>query len=104
MLDTLGVPGMEDLLTEIPSELRCGPLDLPAAASEPEILQELDRLANQNTLHAGPRSFLGGGAYNHHIPAVVSALASRGEFVTAYTPYQPEVSQVRCRLSTNGRA
>ncbi|MDB5077887.1 MAG: glycine cleavage system protein [Chloroflexi bacterium] len=93
MFDTLGVAGMEDLLTEIPSELRCGPLDLPAAASEPEILHELDGLAKKNSLYAGPRSFLGGGAYNHHIPATVSALVSRGEFVTAYTPYQPEVSQ-----------
>ncbi len=93
MLDTIGVASMEDLLSDIPSDLRCGPLDLPPAASEPELLRELDDLAHRNTLQAGPRSFLGGGAYNHHIPAAVSALAARGEFVTAYTPYQPEVSQ-----------
>ena len=74
-------------------ELRCGPLDLPAAVSEPEVVLELENLAERNSMHAGPRSFLGGGAYDHHIPSVVSALAARGEFVTAYTPYQPEVSQ-----------
>lgn len=93
MLDTIGVDSMEDLLADIPASLRCGPLDLPPAASEPDLLHEMDRLAQRNTLHAGARSFLGGGAYSHHIPAVVSALAARGEFVTAYTPYQPEVSQ-----------
>lgn len=93
MLGALGLAGMDDLLTAVPSDLRCAPLDLPPAASEPEILAELDHLADLNTHRAGARSFLGGGAYNHHIPAVVSALAARGEFVTAYTPYQPEVSQ-----------
>lgn len=93
MLDAIGVSSIEDLLVAIPSEVRSGPLDLPPAASEPEILHELDRLARRNTLYADSRSFLGGGAYNHHIPATVSALAARGEFVTAYTPYQPEVSQ-----------
>src|SRR5579859_3886807 len=93
MLDAIGVAGMADLLSPIPSSLRSAPLDLPQAASEPEILRELEDLARRNTLQAGPRSFLGGGAYSHHIPAVVSALAARGEFVTSYTPYQPEVSQ-----------
>jgi glycine dehydrogenase subunit 1 len=93
MLAAIGVAGMEDLLAPIPASLRCGPLDLPAAVAEPDLLRELDALAQRNTLQAGARSFLGGGAYQHHIPAVVSALAARGEFVTAYTPYQPEVSQ-----------
>jgi len=93
MFDTLGVAGMEDLLAGIPSDLRCGPLNLPVAISEPELVQELDELAQRNAAYAGPRSFLGGGAYNHWIPATVSALVGRGEFVTAYTPYQPEVSQ-----------
>jgi glycine dehydrogenase subunit 1 len=93
MFAALGIGDMDELLTEIPRSLRCGPLNLPAATSEPQLLQELDELARRNTMSAGPRSFLGGGAYNHHIPAAVSALVSRGEFVTAYTPYQPEVSQ-----------
>jgi glycine dehydrogenase subunit 1 len=93
MLAAIGVAGMEDLLSPIPKALRAAPLDLPTAVSEPDLLLELDALARRNTLQAGPRSFLGGGAYRHHIPSAVSALAGRGEFVTAYTPYQPEVSQ-----------
>src|SRR5579871_3244089 len=93
MLETIGVADMEELLVDIPTALRAGPLALPPAASEPELLRELDALARRNTAHADARAFLGGGAYHHHIPAVVSALAARGEFVTAYTPYQPEVSQ-----------
>lgn len=93
MLERIGVAGMEDLLAAIPADMRAAPLDLPAALSEPDLLHELDGLANRNTHLAGGRSFLGGGSYNHHIPAVVGALAARGEFVTAYTPYQPEVSQ-----------
>lgn len=93
MLQTIGVESMEDLLSAIPPALRSAALDLPPAVSEPELLRELDALARRNTAYADGRSFLGGGAYNHHIPAVVSAMASRGEFVTAYTPYQPEVSQ-----------
>ena len=93
MLERIGVAGMEDLLAAIPADMRAAPLDLPAALSEPDLLHELDGLASRNTHLAGGRSFLGGGSYNHHIPAVVGALAARGEFVTAYTPYQPEVSQ-----------
>ena len=93
MLERIGVAGMEDLLAAIPTDMRAAPLDLPASLSEPDLLYELDALAAKNTHLAGGRSFLGGGSYNHHIPAVVAALAARGEFVTAYTPYQPEVSQ-----------
>ena len=93
MLERIGVAGMEDLLAAIPADMRAAPLDLPAALSEPDLLHELEVLASRNTHMAGGRSFLGGGSYNHHIPAVVGALAARGEFVTAYTPYQPEVSQ-----------
>jgi len=93
MLTTIGASDMEELLDQVPTAVRSKPLLLPAALSEPELLHELDALAERNTRSAGPRSFLGGGAYNHHIPAVVSALASRSEFVTSYTPYQPEISQ-----------
>jgi glycine dehydrogenase subunit 1 len=93
MLERIGAGTMEDLLAAVPSAVRAAPLQLPPPVSEPEILRELDDLAARTTHRAGGRSFLGGGAYHHHIPAVVGALASRGEFLTAYTPYQAEVSQ-----------
>jgi len=93
MLATIGVGDIEDLLTPIPSELRAAPLDLPPALSEAQALRHLAGLARKNATTETHISFLGGGAYQHHIPAAVSALAARGEFVTAYTPYQPELSQ-----------
>ena len=78
----------------IPESLRLHrPLDLPPAMSELELTQHMQSLASRNA-HAGRElCFLGGGSYDHFIPAVVDALASRGEFYTSYTPYQPEVSQ-----------
>ncbi len=78
----------------IPESLRLQrPLDLPPAMSELELTQHMQSLASRNA-HAGRElCFLGGGSYDHFIPAVVDALASRGEFYTSYTPYQPEVSQ-----------
>jgi len=93
MLATIGVESMEDLLSPIPTALRAGDLDLPPALSESAMLRHLAGLARRNVTPETHVSFLGGGAYRHHIPAAVSALASRGEFVTAYTPYQPEFSQ-----------
>jgi len=93
MLQTIGVRDIEDLYPDIAPELRCGPLDLPAPLDEAALLRHLEELGAQNRHTAALPSFLGGGAYNHHIPAVVSALAARGEFVTSYTPYQPEISQ-----------
>jgi len=93
MLERLGARSMDDLLGAIPAAMRAAPLKLPRSASEPEILRELDTLAGENSHLANGRCFLGGGAYYHHIPSVVGALAGRGEFLTAYTPYQPEVSQ-----------
>jgi len=93
MLATIGVADMEDLLAPIPAGLRAGPLDLPPALSEAAALRHLAGLAGRNVTTDTHSSFLGGGAYRHHIPAAVGALASRGEFVTAYTPYQPEFSQ-----------
>ena len=93
MLATIGAGSVEELLAPIPAELRAGPLDLPPALAEAEAIRHLSTLARQNATTETHSSFLGGGAYRHHIPAAVSALAARGEFVTAYTPYQPEFSQ-----------
>ncbi len=93
MLATLGLASIDELFHDIPDEFRNPSLNLPAPRSELEIQQELGALAARNrSLGSGP-SFLGAGSYHHFIPAVVKALMTRGEFLTAYTPYQPEVSQ-----------
>ena len=80
-----------DLFQDVPASVRLKkPLDLPAALSEPELLEEISRQAEKNI----PAStFLGGGSYNHFIPSAVKHLVGRAEFYTAYTPYQPEASQ-----------
>jgi glycine dehydrogenase subunit 1 len=93
MLATLGLTSIDELFQDIPDEFRNPPLNLPAPLSELEIQKELGELAAGNrALGSGP-SFLGAGSYHHFIPAIVKALMTRGEFLTAYTPYQPEVSQ-----------
>ena len=91
MLATVGVDSVEELFADIPEELRAPGLKLPPGRSEWAVRQHLRRLAAKNAIHLV--SFLGGGFYDHFIPAAVDALASRSEFYTAYTPYQPEVSQ-----------
>lgn len=94
MLDTIGVDHLEDLFAEIPSSLRHETrLKLPAARAESDLLAELAALARRNTTSETHRVFLGAGAYDHFIPSVVDHLLSRSEFYTAYTPYQPEISQ-----------
>ncbi len=93
MLDAIGVADMEALLAPIPAALRARPLDLPPALSEAALLRHLAGLSRRNATAETHISFLGGGAYRHHIPAVAGALAGRGEYLTAYTPYQPEFSQ-----------
>jgi len=94
MLDVIGRPRVEDLFTAIPEELRLRrPLALPEPASEQEVLAELERLAAANADTRSHECFLGGGAYAHFIPSAVDALVSRAEFYSAYTPYQPEISQ-----------
>lgn len=94
MLERIGVEAVADLFATIPDEMRLRqPLPLPAAMSEPEALREAARLAALNR-HSGEMvCFAGAGAYDHYIPATVDAVISRPEFYTAYTPYQPEVSQ-----------
>jgi glycine dehydrogenase subunit 1 len=92
MLETVGAKSLDDLFRSIPERLRLTrPLDLPPPADEITLLAELGRLAARNETAHPP--FVGAGCYPHHVPPVVDQLLLRGEFFTAYTPYQPEVSQ-----------
>jgi glycine dehydrogenase subunit 1 len=93
MLRAIGVESVEALFTDIPEGYARPPLDLPSPLSELELRRELQALAGLNSAPGRVPCFLGGGAYNHFIPAVVNHVVSRGELATAYTPYQPEVSQ-----------
>src|SRR5437763_807327 len=94
MLKTVGVASVEDLLKPIPAAVRLGrPLAVPPAMSEIELTRHMAALAGQNANAETHACFLGGGAYDHFIPAVVDGIAGRGEFYTAYTPYQAEASQ-----------
>ena len=93
ILSVLGLKTVDDLFLDIPESFRNPSLDLPGPLSELEIQQELAGLAARNRPLGNGPSFLGAGCYNHFIPSVVNALVSRGEFLTAYTPYQAEASQ-----------
>jgi len=91
MLDTMGVDSVSALFDEIPAHLRCQPLTaVPEGLSEMDALRVMQERSNQD---AGALCFIGAGAYEHHIPAVVWDIVARGEFMTAYTPYQAEASQ-----------
>jgi len=92
MLAALGLSSASELFEAIPEKHRYPGLRLPPPLSEPEILEELGRISGKNAA-ASPSLFAGGGAYHHFVPSVVDALSSRGEFLTSYTPYQPEASQ-----------
>jgi glycine dehydrogenase subunit 1 len=92
MLAAIGVASIEELFRDIPAGMRLGrELDVPPALSEAELSRHLEQLAAKNVLD--DVSFLGAGIYDHYVPAVVDAVLQRGEFLTAYTPYQPELSQ-----------
>lgn len=91
MLAAIGVRSMESLFADIPATARLGGWEMPPGVSEYEVLTRLKKLSQRN--RGDLVSFMGGGFYDHTIPAVVDSIASRGEFLTAYTPYQPEVSQ-----------
>ena len=93
LLDSIGLGTIDDLFQDIPDAYRNPSLDLPGPMSELDIQRELGELASRNRPLASGPSFLGAGCYHHFIPAIVKALMTRGEFLTAYTPYQPEVSQ-----------
>ncbi len=94
MLKTVGVKSLDGLFEAIPAKHRFPKLDLPQALTEMEAYAELSEIANSNENVRGDLvSFLGAGMYNHYIPAVIDHMLRRGEFYTAYTPYQPEISQ-----------
>lgn len=93
MLATIGIEKLEDLFQAIPAAHRYPDLDLPPALSEMEAAAELSEIALANETTSELVSFLGAGVYNHYIPAAINHILLRGEFYTAYTPYQPEISQ-----------
>ncbi|MEX2121510.1 MAG: aminomethyl-transferring glycine dehydrogenase subunit GcvPA [Pirellulales bacterium] len=94
MLDAIGVGSIEELFAMVPDDLRLGrDLNIPPALGELELTAHMERLAARNVSAAQRVCFLGGGSYDHFIPAVVDTIASRGEYYTSYTPYQAEASQ-----------
>jgi glycine dehydrogenase subunit 1 len=93
MLKTIGVNSLDDLFDAVSADVRFPKLDLPAGLSEMEVAAEIGGLANGNVSANDYAIFLGAGAYHHFIPSVINHLVLRGEFFTAYTPYQPELSQ-----------
>jgi glycine dehydrogenase subunit 1 len=94
MLGVIGAKEVDDLFVDVPRAARlAAPVDLPAHAGEIEVERSLRALAGRNTPAGDAASFLGAGAYRHFIPAAVDYLIQRGEFLTSYTPYQPEISQ-----------
>ena len=93
MLRAIGVASSADLFHDIPEDVRHPTLDLPPGMAEPEVIRHLQSLAGLNRNVQEMPSFLGAGSYNHFVPSIVNALILRGEFLTSYTPYQPELSQ-----------
>jgi glycine dehydrogenase subunit 1 len=94
MLAAIGAGSVEELFADVPAALRLGrPLDLPAGMAEQEVYEHLRELAARNVSGEDELSFLGGGMYDHYVPAVIDMLLGRSEFLTPYTPYQPEISQ-----------
>ncbi len=94
MLAAIGAGSIEELFAQIPADLRLGrALDLPAGISETEVYERLAGLARRNADAESEACFLGAGMYDHYVPAIVDAITQRSEFLTPYTPYQPEISQ-----------
>ena len=94
MLEAVGVSSIDELFDDIPEAVRLGrPLELPDGKPETEVYDRLSALAARNAHAEAETSFLGAGMYDHYVPAIVDAITSRSEFLTPYTPYQPEISQ-----------
>ena len=95
MLGVIGAKSIDDLFCDVPAQARLdGPIrGLPNHASEMAVERHFSELARQNMTASHHPFFLGAGAYKHHVPASVDHIIQRGEFLTAYTPYQPEIAQ-----------
>src|SRR5689334_12975313 len=94
MLDAIGVGSIDDLFADVPEGVRLGrALDLPQGKPEQEVYAYLRDLAAKNTSAEDEISFLGAGMYDHYVPSLVDSILQRSEFLTPYTPYQPEISQ-----------
>jgi glycine dehydrogenase subunit 1 len=94
MLETIGIASIDELFADIPARLRLErPLALPDGLSELEVYEELAALAARNTSAQDEVTFLGAGMYDHYVPALIDSIIERSEFLTPYTPYQPEISQ-----------
>src|SRR3954466_1412087 len=94
MLGAIGADSLEDLFADIPESVRLGrDIDLPPGRSEQEVYEHLASLAARNRSAEEEITFLGAGMYDHYVPALIDTLLSRSEFLTPYTPYQPEISQ-----------
>ncbi len=94
MLAAIGVETIDDLFVDVPVAARLdGPVDLPRVAGELEVERQLQRLAAKNVTAGSVPFFCGAGAYRHHVPATVDHIIQRSEFLTSYTPYQPEIAQ-----------
>jgi glycine dehydrogenase subunit 1 len=94
MMEALGISSVDELFADIPEEVRFkGNLNIPEALSEPELVRYFQGLSSKNVNFSTHVNFLGAGVYEHYIPSVVNHMLLRGEFFTAYTPYQPEISQ-----------
>ena len=93
MLETIGIDTVEELFAPVPEDVRFPELNLPASLTELEASRHLQDLANKNLVLNPEDNYLGAGSYQHYVPATVGQILSRGEFYTAYTPYQPEVAQ-----------
>ncbi len=94
MLERIGVGSVDELFADVPKSVRLGrPLDLPQGKPEQEVYAYLRDLAARNTSAEDEISFLGAGMYDHYVPALIDTLLGRSEFLTPYTPYQPEISQ-----------
>ena len=105
MLAAIGVGSVAELFErQIPAPVRLGrALDLPAGLPEQEVYEHLRVLAARNTSAEEELTFLGAGMYDHYVPALIDMLTERSEFLTPYTPYQPEVSQGGCRSCSSTR-